>query len=75
VIVNGKHKAWFYPSKGLNELFYQAGKLPSSNAKAATLQKPNPKPKTPSTTTANAQLRRSYVEVLKMAFGGNNRKR
>jgi hypothetical protein len=66
---------WFYPSKGLNELFYQAGKIPSSNTKAATLQKPNPKPKTTSATTANAQRRRSYVKVLKMAFGSVNGKR
>jgi hypothetical protein len=29
MIINGKYKAWFYPSKGLNELFHWAGKLPS----------------------------------------------
>jgi hypothetical protein len=76
MIINGKHKAWFYPSKGLNELFYRAGKLPVSNTKAATpFQKANPKPKTPSTTTSKAQRRRSYVEVLKMAYGGDNGKR
>jgi hypothetical protein len=27
MIQNGSKKGWFYPSKGLNELFYRAGKL------------------------------------------------
>jgi hypothetical protein len=75
MIVNDTNKAWFYPSKGLNEFFYRAGKLATSNTKADTSHTLNPKPKTLSTTPANFQRRHNFVEVLKMAFGGDNGKR
>jgi hypothetical protein len=74
MIVNDSKKAWFYPSKGLNELFYRAGKVATSNTKVATSKSPNPIPKPPKATPVNSQRRHSYVEVLKMAFGGDNRK-
>jgi hypothetical protein len=67
MIVNGSKKAWFYPSKGLNELFYRAGKVAMSNTKVATSKSPNPIPKPLKATPVNSQRRRSYVEVLKMA--------
>jgi hypothetical protein len=41
LVGDGNSKAWFYPSKGLNELFSQAGKLVRSRTKTCTTTKPN----------------------------------
>jgi hypothetical protein len=43
MIVNGEAKAWFYPSKGLNVLFFRARPKPRG-IKTPNMQGPNPTP-------------------------------
>jgi hypothetical protein len=69
MIVNGRSRAWFYSSKGLNDLFSRAGKIVSPNTKPSLV--PNPRPKPLQENPLDSQRRRSYVEVLTMAFGGD----
>jgi hypothetical protein len=75
MIQNGSKRGWFYPSKGLSELFYQAGKIAMMDLKGALSTHPNPKPIPPNSTPGNSQRRRSYVEVLTMEFSGDNGRR
>jgi hypothetical protein len=70
LVGTGDSKAWFYPSKGLNEFFSWAGKPAWSNTKTPTATNPNPKPySTPSSLTQ--QRRQTYADIVKMDVGGN----
>jgi hypothetical protein len=70
LIHNWNSKAWFYPSKGLNDLFRWAGPKPSGT-KTTTAQNLNPKPHY--TSTSPSQRRRTYAEMLVMEKGGNGK--
>jgi hypothetical protein len=70
LIHNGKYKAWFYPSKGLNELFSRARKPTTPGIK--TRISSNPKRIPQPTSTSHTRRRRMYVEVLTMEKGGEN---
>jgi hypothetical protein len=70
LIHNGEYKAWFYPSKGLNELFTRAGKPTTPGIKAHISSNPKRIPQPPS--TIHTRWRRTYVEVLMMEKGGEN---
>jgi hypothetical protein len=69
LIVNGKNKAWFYPSKGLNSLFSQAGQFGTSGTKPSATSNPRPKPLKQNSLDSQRQC--SYAEVLTMAIGGD----
>jgi hypothetical protein len=70
LIHNGEYKAWFYPSKGLNELFTQARKPTTPGIKAHISYNPKRMPQPPS--TIHTQWRHTYAEVLTMEKGGEN---
>jgi hypothetical protein len=70
LIHNGEYKAWFYPSKGLNELFTRAGKPTTPGIKSRISSNPKRIPQPPS--TIHTRRRRTYVEVLTMEKGGEN---
>jgi hypothetical protein len=70
LIKNGEYKAWFYPSKGLNELFALMGGQPkNSDIKDTASLNPSPVSQPPS--PPNTQQRLTYAEILKMASGHN----
>jgi hypothetical protein len=71
LIRTGSAQAWFYPSKGLNQLFSQAGKPKVSGTKPQT-SGVNPKPRQLS--SPQMQQRRTYVEVLRMEAKGHKGK-
>jgi hypothetical protein len=62
----GTKKGWFYPSKGVNELFYWAGKIAIADLRGALSTHPNPKPTPPNASPGNSQRRCRYIEVLTM---------
>jgi hypothetical protein len=70
LIANGKYKAWFQPSKGLNILFSRAGPKPH-DIKSSNKEKLNP---SQSTSLQPPILRwRMYAEGLKMDGAGNGK--
>jgi hypothetical protein len=69
LIVNGKNKAWFYPSNGLNSLCSWAGQFGMSDTKPSATSNPRPKPLKQN--SLDSQRWRSYAEVLTMAIGGD----
>jgi hypothetical protein len=71
LIHNGKYKAWFCPSKGLNELSTQAGKPTTPGIKARISSNPKCIPQPPS--TIHTRRRRTYAEVLMTEKGGESR--
>jgi hypothetical protein len=67
LIKNGKFQTWFYPSRGLNDLFSRAGPKPDGiKTSLQVLQDP-------SRTPHLYQRRRSYADTLKMDAGGNGK--
>jgi hypothetical protein len=71
-IQNGKLKAWFHPSRGLNVLFKWAGPKPDGMKPLAhSLQNQNPSCN--SIAVPLSHQKRFYVEVLKMDAGGNSK--
>jgi hypothetical protein len=68
LIQNSSKRGWFYLSKGLNVLFFWAGKIAAANPKGVLPTPPNPKPTPPNASLDNSQWRRSYVEALTMVF-------
>jgi hypothetical protein len=71
-IQTGSAQAWFYPLKGLNELFRWAGKPKSLGIKTLLTTGANPKSKLSS--KPRSQRWHTYVEVLKMNAGGDKGK-
>jgi hypothetical protein len=71
LVKNGSAWAWFYPSKGLNDLFSQLGNPTLSGLKGSPPFDPKPKPQ--SSTQHTGRLR-TYAETVKMTNGGGNGK-
>jgi hypothetical protein len=67
----GPEKAWFYPSKGLNDLFSRSGKpkVPGVKTKAPVQPYPNQQ-----SSPHQALRRRTYAETVRMNPGGDGGK-